>query len=169
MGQVSWRMVFFSLYVVCMPGHARRAVPFCHSVEYRYKLVTAGLPTLGAMPPLAPPWGILTVSAVEGSAESIPVISTPRSGTNTLAPVVSAPTSGAGISTLAPSSTSVSVTLAWSGTEGMALDLCNLLPGRGPSKEVSLSAGIYVGEGLLPVPAKLADRKDQEVGDCGYG
>ena len=40
---------------------------------------------------------------------------------------------------------------------GAAL-MCNLLPTIGQSKDASLSAGIYVGEGLLPVPAKLAEK-----------
>ena len=36
--------------------------------------------------------------------------------------------------------------------------LCNLLPSMGQSEVHSLAAGIYVGEGLLPVPAKLAEK-----------
>ena len=35
--------------------------------------------------------------------------------------------------------------------------LCNLLPNLGQARESASSAGIYVGEGLLPVPAKLAE------------
>ena len=36
--------------------------------------------------------------------------------------------------------------------------MCNLLPNLGQTKEPSQSRGIYVGEGLLPVPAKLAEK-----------
>ena len=43
-------------------------------------------------------------------------------------------------------------------SDGISAAICNLLPGRGAAKGVATSAGIYVGEGLLPVPAKLADR-----------
>ena len=36
--------------------------------------------------------------------------------------------------------------------------LCNLLPSLGQVKEPLQAAGIYVGEGQLPVPAKPADK-----------
>ena len=36
--------------------------------------------------------------------------------------------------------------------------ICNLLPNLGQGRESSASAGIYVGEGLLPVPAKLGEK-----------
>lgn len=39
--------------------------------------------------------------------------------------------------------------------------MLNLLPSMGHSKGTSLSAGIYVGEGLLLVPAKLAKKITQ--------
>lgn len=39
--------------------------------------------------------------------------------------------------------------------------MLNLLPSMGHLKGTSLSAGIYVGEGLLPVPAKLAKKITQ--------
>ena len=40
----------------------------------------------------------------------------------------------------------------------MASMMCNLLPNVGQTKEASQSVGIYIGEGLLPVPAKLAEK-----------
>ena len=42
--------------------------------------------------------------------------------------------------------------------QGNSSVLCNLLPRLGQASESSLTAGIYVGEGLLPVPAKLAEK-----------
>ena len=36
--------------------------------------------------------------------------------------------------------------------------MCNLLPNLGQTKEPPQSGGIYVGEGLLPVPAQLAEK-----------
>ena len=43
-------------------------------------------------------------------------------------------------------------------SQGDAIALCNLLSNLGTSKQALSSAGIYVGEGLLPVPAKLAEK-----------
>ena len=40
----------------------------------------------------------------------------------------------------------------------MASMMCNLLPNVCQTKEVSQLVGIYIGESLLPVPAKLAEK-----------
>ena len=42
--------------------------------------------------------------------------------------------------------------------QGNSSVLCNLLPRLGQASESSLTVGIYVGEGLLPVPARLAEK-----------
>ena len=63
---------------------------------------------------------------------------------------------------LAPETTSAAstsappVSLAY--TQGSASLVCNLLPSLGQSGAPPGQEGIYVGEGLLPVPAKLAEK-----------
>lgn len=48
-------------------------------------------------------------------------------------------------------------TLGHSQTDNTAR-MCNLLPSLGQTKEATQSVGVYIGEGLLPVPAKLAEK-----------
>ena len=43
-------------------------------------------------------------------------------------------------------------------TAAAAAAICNLLPWAGGSGDVSSSTGVYIGEGLPPVPQKLAER-----------
>ena len=89
--------------------------------------------------------------------------------TESLWEILSLPAGLAGTIPLAGSTASSTVPVAASGTgetttsnvQSNASALCNLLPSFGQAGESTLSAGIYVGEGLLPVPAKLADKITQ--------
>ena len=109
-------------------------------------LCCAGPPPLGTMPPTELMQGIPIVSSAG-----------PVSLPHTVPVTTVAPVSLPNVTT--PSSVPAGSLLANRGPDysGAAL-MCNLLPTIGQSKDASLSAGIYVGEGLLPVPAKLAKK-----------
>ena len=118
----------------------------------------AGQPPLGTMPPAEALQGMPVVSAAGPVSHSIllppPLVPfTCPSGTSPAHTVYvgssATPTVVAPRSTASPSP---------SASFGSASMLCNLLPTVGQTSEGSLSAGIYVGEGFLPVPAKLAEK-----------
>ena len=90
------------------------------------------------------------------SLQGIPVISPAATAGSDLP--VTAPTSGSGGSTGSPADPIVAATLGAPAGDGASSELCNLLPSLGLATEAASPAGIYVGEGLLPVPAKLAER-----------
>ena len=99
----------------------------------------AGLPPLGTMPPIESLLSILTVDWA-GTSPSSHCVSTATTASMALAATMSS----AAMSTVVPA-----------GAHANASTLCNLLP------SVDLSAGFYVGEGLLPVPAQLAEEITQ--------
>ena len=111
----------------------------------------ADQPPLGTMPPAEALQGMPVVSTAGPVSVSLSHV-IPFSGTPVMSP------------TVAPSvnpTTIIPCTIASTpppGNFGGASMLCNLLPTVGQPSEGSLSAGIYVGEGLLPVPAKLAEK-----------
>ena len=88
----------------------------------------------------------------------IPTVS--LAGTSASSHCVSTATT-ASMASAATMSSAATLTMVSAGTHANASMFCNLLPSLGQSKEMSLSTGIYVGEGLLPVPAKLAEKITQ--------
>ena len=89
--------------------------------------------------------------SLRGLSSLLPAGSGNTSGTAASATVSSA------FTPLVAATTSDSALSALS-AQGNASLLCNLLPSLGQPGQPNQAAGIYVGEGLLPVPAKLGER-----------
>ena len=103
-----------------------------------------GMPIVSLAGPSLPPRSTLSATlAPAAQASTTTTVSNPV----TCTPLAEITTVTAGLTTV----TSTQANAA----------MLNLLPSMGHSKGASLSAGIYVGEGLLPVPAKLAEKITQ--------
>ena len=122
------------------------------------------------MPPIPSLQGIPIISSAIGvtSTSTAPLIvgscaPAPASGSSSLATTQStavyslAQGTGPATGTTGGIGTNSAATVLVSPYADSSSALCNLLPALGSSKEMVSSAGIYVGEGLLPVPAKLAE------------
>ena len=112
----------------------------------------AGPQRLGAMPQSELLVGVPTVANSTAESGSDSHRSSPPLSASVAA---SAPTvlNPAGLTATTPASQS-----SLSCTADGAATICNLLPGLGQARDTSSTAGIYVAEGLLPVPAKLAEK-----------
>jgi hypothetical protein len=110
--------------------------------------IAAGPWPLGSMPPSGTLQDIPTVSLAGTS--SVPLTSVAPAAVTATA---SSPSLVTGLTT----SRAIPSMFPGPSTPNASL-LCNLLPSMGQSEVHSLAAGIYVGEGLLPVPAKLAEK-----------
>ena len=127
---------------VCMCAHeGQSCITVCG-----LRVPSVGPPTLGTMPP---------TKLLSG----IPTVSTARPGSNTMPPISLATAASSALATITSVAPSVhSTTPPTYNSQDSAAAVCNLLPSLGQLRDLSGSAGIYVGEGLLPVPAKLAEK-----------
>ena len=115
-------------------------------VSYVISLRGTGITPLGAMPPPELLTGIPIVSPAGTGSDALRTESLPAAVDTTAIGAAVPATS------TAPPPSSLGHAL-----DGSSL-MCNLLPSVGQSADLTGQAGIYVGEGLLPVPAKLAER-----------
>lgn len=111
----------------------------------------AGPLTLGAMPP---PESLGSVPIVSSAGPSSDVHSTPPPLPAAMAVLAHATAS------LAPLSVTPTAAITTMLQESAAT-VCNLLPSLGQLRDVSSAPGIYVGEGLLSILARLAEKITQ--------
>ena len=105
-----------------------------------------GISSLGTMPPTESLTGIPIVSpAGTGSDAPWAELRPPTTDASATSAAVLAMSTAPPPSSLAHALDSSSV-------------VCNLLPSLGQTADMAGQSGVYVGEGLLPVPAKLAER-----------